>query len=151
MEISEIFTRKNLEILKLLEKESLHIREIADRLNISPAKVHNTIQIFKKNGLVKETREKNKLIITLNKDNELLKKIENLIREEKTEEGVRKETIELFDTISPMDFRYYGRNEKVKEALKPYLSEEGFIRYLAKVEAALTNTLAKRGVWSKQI
>ncbi|MBW2980772.1 adenylosuccinate lyase [Candidatus Woesearchaeota archaeon] len=57
----------------------------------------------------------------------------------------------LFENISPLDFRYYGRKEKIKEALKPYLSEEGFIRYLAKVEAALTNTLAKMGVCSKEI
>ncbi len=42
-------------------------------------------------------------------------------------------------------------DEKTKEKLKPYLSEEGAVRYLAKVEAALTRTLAKKGVCSKAI
>ena len=65
MEISEIFTKKNIEILKLLSKESLHIRDIASKLDISPAKVHDTIQLFKKNNLIKENKEKNKIIISL--------------------------------------------------------------------------------------
>ncbi|MBW2975103.1 adenylosuccinate lyase [Candidatus Woesearchaeota archaeon] len=58
--------------------------------------------------------------------------------------------VHLFDNISPLDFRYYGRNEKAKEKLKPYLSEEGAVRYLAKVEGALTRTLAKKGVCSRK-
>lgn len=150
MEISEIFTKKNIEILRLLEKESLHIRDIADRLKCSPAKVHNTIQIFKKNDLIIEEKQKNKIIIKLNKKSDLLKNIESLINLEKPEES-KEETMGLFENISPLDFRYYGRKPKTKEALKPYLSEEGFVKYLAKVEAALTNTLAKMGVCSKEI
>lgn len=59
--------------------------------------------------------------------------------------------IDLFDSISPIDFRYYGRNEEIKEKLQLYLSEEGFIKYLAKAEAALTNTLGKSGVCSPKI
>lgn len=55
---------------------------------------------------------------------------------------------DLFDTISPIDFRYYGRNKEIKEKLQPYLSEEAFIKYLAKVEAALANTLGKIGICS---
>ena len=47
MDLAKIFTKKNLEILKLLEKESSHIRYIAEKLKISPAKVHGTIQLFK--------------------------------------------------------------------------------------------------------
>ncbi|MAE42233.1 hypothetical protein CMO93_00555 [Candidatus Woesearchaeota archaeon] len=58
MELIEIFTKKNIEILKLLSKESLHIRDIAGNLDISPAKVHNTIQLFKKNNLIRKTRKK---------------------------------------------------------------------------------------------
>ncbi|MFC2013670.1 lyase family protein [Chloroflexota bacterium] len=61
------------------------------------------------------------------------------------------ESIDLFNSISPIDFRYYGRNEQIKEKLQPYLSEEAFIKYLAKAESALTNTLAERGVCSKEI
>ncbi len=149
MELSKLFTKKNIEILNLLETESLHIRDIADKLNISPAKVHGTIQLFKKHNIVNETKDKNKLIIKLNKSNKLLKNIENLMDTEETKE--REETMPLFDNISPLDFRYYGRKEKTREKLKPYLSEEGAVRYLAKVEAALTRTLAKKGVCSKAI
>ena len=51
MNVIDIFTKKNIEILRLLSKESLHIRDIASNLDISPAKVHSTIQLFKKNNL----------------------------------------------------------------------------------------------------
>ncbi len=150
MELEKIFTKKNIEILKLLEKAPFHIREIANKLNISPAKVHNTIKTFKKHGIVEEIKEKNKKIIKLNKENKLLKNIENLINT-KEEEHKDKNKILLFDNISPIDFRYYGRREKIKEKLKPYLSEEGAIRYLAKVEVAVTKTLAKHGICNKEV
>ena len=149
MELSKLFTKKNLLILELLEKENLHIREIADRLKISPAKVHDTIKLFKKNDLITETKDKNRIIIKLNKNNSLLKNIENLLKMDETKE--KQEIMPLFENISPLDFRYYGRREKTKEKLKPYLSEEGAVRYLAKVEAALTRTLAKKGVCNKAI
>jgi len=61
------------------------------------------------------------------------------------------ESMGPFDSISPIDFRYYGRNKEIKSKLQPYLSEEGFIKYLAKAEAALTNTLAENGVCSREI
>ena len=77
MELSKLFTKKNIEILRLLSKESLHIRDIAAKLDISPAKVHSTIQLFKKNNLIKENQDKNKIVISLNKDSLLLKNIEN--------------------------------------------------------------------------
>lgn len=148
MNISELFTKKNMEILELLTKKSLHIREIAEQLNCSPAKVHYTIQLFKRYELVKETKEKNKKVISLNRSNPLLGNIRNLISTEEKE--TTEETINLFENISPIDFRYYGRS-KLKDKLIPYLSEEGFTRYLAKVEAALARTLAKKGICSKQI
>jgi len=149
MELNKLFTKKNLMILELLEKENLHIREIAERLEISPAKVHSTIKLFKKNDLINETRDKNKIIIKLNKNNQLLKNIESLLKMDETKE--KEEMTLLFDNISPLDYRYYGRNAPTKEKLKPFLSEEGAIRYLAKVEAALTRTLAKKGICSKAI
>ncbi|MFH2028189.1 MAG: lyase family protein [Nanoarchaeota archaeon] len=151
MELSKLFTKKNLMILELLGKENLHIREIADRLGISPGKVHDSIKIFKENDLVREIKDKNKIIIKLNKENQLLKGIQNLIyfKQEKQEDA--RENVSIFDNISPLDFRYYGRNEKVKDKLWPYLSEEGFTKYLAKVEAALTKALAKRKICDKKV
>jgi len=149
MEIIGIFTKKNIEILRLLSKESLHIREIASKLEISPAKVHSTIQLFKKNNLIKENKEKNRLIISLNKESSLLKNIQNILEDNKDVSFEPK--ISIFDAISPLDYRYYGRNDEIFRKLQPYLSENAMIRYMAKVEAALTNTLAKKGVCSKKI
>jgi adenylosuccinate lyase len=149
MDLSKIFTKKNIEILNLLEKESLHLRDIADRLNISPAKVHGTIQLFKEHEIITEIQEKNKKIIKLNKNNQLLKNIQNLMEVKEVKQ--KDEVMPLFENISPLDFRYYGRKEKTKDKLKPYLSEEGAVRYMAKVEAALTRAVSKKGICSKKI
>ncbi len=150
MDLTEIFTKKNIEILNLLMKESLHIRDIAHKLDISPAKVHATVQVFKKNNLVKETKEKNRLVISLNNESSLLKKIQILLNIGK-DESFFEPKINLFDAISPLEFRYYGRNEKAFQKLQPYLSENGMIRYMAKAEAALTKILAKHRICSMEI
>ena len=145
MDLSKIFTKKNIEILNLLEKESLHLRDIADRLNISPAKVHGTIQLFKEHEIITEIQEKNKKIIKLNKNNQLLKNIQNLMEVKEVKQ--KDEVMPLFENISPLDFRYYGRKEKTKDKLKPYLSEEGAVRYMAKVEAALTRAVSTLAIY----
>ncbi|HLG24533.1 MAG TPA: lyase family protein [Candidatus Nanoarchaeia archaeon] len=59
--------------------------------------------------------------------------------------------LDVFDAISPLDFRYYGRDQKVFEKLKPYLSESAFLNYALKVEAALTRVLAKNKICSQKI
>jgi len=153
MDLSEVFTKKNIEILRLLFEENLHIRDIANRLGISPGKVHNSIKIFKKNNLVTETKEKNRKIISLNKNNPALNEINNLINEKNgiTEISYSEEKINVFDAISPLDFRYYARNEKIFQKIQPYLSETAFIRYCAKVEAALASALAKNRICSNEI
>ena len=150
MDLTEIFTKKNLEILNLLTQESVHIRDIATKLNISPAKVHGTIQVFKKNNLVKEAKEKNRLVISLNNESALLKEIQTLLNIGK-DESFFEPKISLFDTISPLDYRYYGRSEKIFAKLQPYLSENAMIKSMAKVEAALTKMLAKYGICSTEI
>lgn len=50
-----------------------------------------------------------------------------------------------FDSFSPTDYRYAG------EDLKPYLTEEAFIKYKVRVEAALAKVLAKRGIVSWEV
>ena len=152
-ELSGIFTKINLEIFEILSKEKLHIREIAERIKCSPAKVHSCIKVFKKKNIVKEVKAKNRKVIVLNLGNDLTKQILQIINIDKNieEPSIVSEKINLFETISPIDFRYYGRNPEYIRLLGPYLSEEGFIRYLAKVEAALTRTLAKKGICSKSI
>ncbi|MBL7206797.1 MAG: adenylosuccinate lyase [Candidatus Aenigmarchaeota archaeon] len=59
--------------------------------------------------------------------------------------------MDLFDNIGPLDYRYYGRNEKEFEKLKPFLSENARINYQLKVELALIKTLAKRGICSDDV
>jgi len=59
--------------------------------------------------------------------------------------------MDIFDNINPLDFRYYGRDKAVFDKLNPYLSEKAMIRYICKVEAALTRVLAKRKICSKKI
>ncbi|MCH8329202.1 MAG: adenylosuccinate lyase [Nanoarchaeota archaeon] len=150
MDVTEIFTKKNIEVLRLLSKESLHIRDIAAQLGISPAKVHSTIQLFKKNNLIRENKDKNKIVISINKESALLKDILSLLDANNADVSFEPK-INIFDTISPLDFRYYGRNEKIFQKLQPYLSENGMIKYMAKVEAALTNVLAKKRICSSKI
>jgi adenylosuccinate lyase len=148
MEIQKIFTKHNLRILQLLEQGPSHLREIADKLEISPAKVHTAINIFSKHNLINEKKDKNRRVITLNTKSDLLKGLDNMLNNQQQREDT---SIDLFDTISPLDFRYYGRNEKVRKKLQPYLSEQAFVQYLAKAEAALTNTLAEMKICSKEI
>src|SRR3989338_1856432 len=151
-ELSGIFTKINLQILELLSRENLHIREIAGRIKCSPAKVHACIKIFKEKGIAKEIEEKNRKVIVLNLDNELTKQILDLISIDKSVESrPARERINLFDAISPLDFRYYGRSRNIFEKLQPYLSESAFIRYALKVESALTKTLAKNKLCTNKI
>ena len=56
--------------------------------------------------------------------------------------------MELFEAVSPLDFRYYGGNDAFMRRLMPYVSESGYVKYQAKVEAALVRTLANHGVCS---
>ncbi|MBI2653106.1 winged helix-turn-helix transcriptional regulator, partial [Candidatus Woesearchaeota archaeon] len=133
-DLPNIFTKINIQILELISREKLHIREIAQRIKCSPAKVHACIKIFKKNDIIKEVDEKNRKVIVLNLENELTKQILQLINIDKSiEASLIPEKINLFDTISPLDFRYYGRNKKIFDKLQPYLSESAFINYALKV------------------
>lgn len=51
-----------------------------------------------------------------------------------------------FDTVSPLDFRYYGADEAFYKRLHQYVSEEAYIGYMARVEGALAHALARNGV-----
>jgi len=153
MELPNIFTKINMQIFGLLSKEKLHIRQIAERIKCSPAKAHACIKVFKKNNIVKEVDEKNRKVIVLNLENDLTKSILRIINIDKSIEGpyLIPEKINLFDAISPLDFRYYARNKKVYDKLQPYLSEAAFIKYALKVEHALAKALAKNKVCSAKI
>src|SRR4051794_33513854 len=51
-----------------------------------------------------------------------------------------------FDAASPFDARYYFADAAFFTKLHPYVSELAQVRYLARVEAALAETLADFGV-----
>src|SRR5579863_3914219 len=51
-----------------------------------------------------------------------------------------------FDAASPFDARYYFADAGFYERLHPFVSEGAQVRYLARVEAALAETLADFGV-----
>jgi adenylosuccinate lyase len=51
----------------------------------------------------------------------------------------------IYDSISPLDFRYYGADPQVFERTQPYLSEVAFIKYQARVERALILTFFDLG------
>jgi len=57
--------------------------------------------------------------------------------------------MDLFDNVSPLDYRYYGR-DKDFEKLKEYFSENTRVKYLCMVELALVKALAKRKVCSEK-
>src|SRR5574341_2492671 len=59
--------------------------------------------------------------------------------------------MKFFDAVSPFDARYYGTDEKFYQKVHDYLSEEASIRYFARVEAALAETLAQYGFCSEEI
>jgi len=56
-----------------------------------------------------------------------------------------------FDAASPFDARYYFADPDFFARLHPYVSEFAQVRYLARVEAALAETLAENRVCSKGV
>src|SRR5438477_5096538 len=54
--------------------------------------------------------------------------------------------MDLFDTISPIDYRYYGDDPQFFARLQPYVSEKANIDYLLRVEVALVKMLARWGI-----
>jgi adenylosuccinate lyase len=54
-----------------------------------------------------------------------------------------------FDTVSPMDSRFYGGDPALYKALHPYLSAAAAIKYMARVEGALALALADLGIADK--
>ncbi len=59
--------------------------------------------------------------------------------------------LQLFDMISPLDFRYYGASDEALNLLHPVLSEAARVRFEARTEAALAKAFASVGVCSQEI
>jgi adenylosuccinate lyase len=58
--------------------------------------------------------------------------------------------MDWFDAVSPLDYRYYGRNTRAFEALKPFVSENSRIRYFGRVELELVKALIAEGIAPKK-
>ena len=54
--------------------------------------------------------------------------------------------MDLFNAVSPIDYRYYGDSPAFRDRLQPYVSENANIAYLLRVEVALVKMLAKWGI-----
>jgi adenylosuccinate lyase len=59
-------------------------------------------------------------------------------------------TLNWADCVSPLDYRYYGPNERLFRMVHPYLSEAAALRYFLRVEAALARGLAAAGVCTSE-
>jgi len=57
----------------------------------------------------------------------------------------------VFDTVSPLDYRYYGGDTEIFRLLQPYVSEAGYLRYLLRVELALVSALAQLGICPESV
>jgi adenylosuccinate lyase len=55
-----------------------------------------------------------------------------------------------FDAASPLDARYYLSEPEFFQRLHPYVSEAAQVKYLARVEATLADTLAEFGACSRE-
>ncbi len=81
--LSEIFTKKNIQILELVSKEELCIRDIAARLHCSPGKVHSAVQLFTKFNIIQQRKHKNMILIHINSKSAVWKHTKALIGYEK--------------------------------------------------------------------
>ena len=58
---------------------------------------------------------------------------------------------DLFDCVSPLDFRYWGQDPALRELLAGYVTERARVRSEARVEAAATAALAELGLCSQAV
>ena len=61
------------------------------------------------------------------------------------------DTYSIFDNVSPLDFRYYGQDKRLQDDLAPYVTERGRVMSEARVEAAATRVLSRRGICSAAV
>lgn len=79
MNIINILTKTNVKIIKMIDRENLHLRDIADKLKVSPGSVHKLVSILKKEKIVKETTHKNRINISLDRNNPIARELKEVI------------------------------------------------------------------------
>jgi len=69
MNIIKIYNRTNWELLETIKRERLNLRDIAKRLNRSPATVHNNLRLLRDFNVVRIEKEKHQYFIIPNMEN----------------------------------------------------------------------------------
>lgn len=59
--------------------------------------------------------------------------------------------MDRFDCVSPLDFRYYVPNDRLRALVDDYVTERARVRSEAMVEAAVVRVLARMGICSEEI
>ncbi|MFH1587082.1 MAG: nucleotidyltransferase domain-containing protein [Candidatus Diapherotrites archaeon] len=77
--LPKLLTPFNLKILEMLIDENISVRDLAKKIKCSPAKITQFIKLFKKDNLIKTSKEKNKKILILNKENPVIRQIISLL------------------------------------------------------------------------
>jgi len=77
-DLTRLLTKSNLEVLDALAKQEHSVRELAEILNRSPAKVHQAAKLFAQHGIVLAERRKNRLVLQPNRASPLYRKIRAL-------------------------------------------------------------------------
>ena len=75
----KLLTRTNLEMLSALAEQEYSLRELAERLKCSPAKIHQAAKIFKRHGLILTERRRNRLFLKPDRKSPLYQRIKALI------------------------------------------------------------------------
>ena len=77
--ISVLLSKKNIAIFNALSKQTLSIRDLAEKVKCSPGTVHRAVLLFKKNNLVNTKKHKNTLLVIPERKSPLYIKIKSLI------------------------------------------------------------------------
>jgi adenylosuccinate lyase len=59
--------------------------------------------------------------------------------------------MDIFNSVSPLDYRYYLADENLFKELNPYVSHEAQVAYQLRVEGALVKAMANLGICSPEI
>ena len=77
--IINILNKNSVDILQLLSKGNFYLREISETLHISPSATHGALKSLLAFDFIKESKQKNKKVYSLNTDNILLRAVKSFI------------------------------------------------------------------------
>lgn len=77
--LSKFFSKSNLSIITVLVDENLSVRDLADRAHCSPAKITQFIRLFGGSRMISIGKEKNKKVVSLQRNNPLIREFVSLL------------------------------------------------------------------------